>query len=166
MLFALVLLAGTSDQTGAFVEGGILLMRRHTLVFAVVAVAAVVLAGVQSAAQVTKGKERVLQTKSWMAGVNGPHCSALGKMLKAGLSEEKQWSEAIQHAEILNESGHVLMADSRCPDKVWADASAQLREGSEQLLTALQARNASDAQTAFNDQVLKSCSSCHSAHKK
>ncbi len=78
--------------------------------------------GVPSSAQVKKGKELVLQTKNWTAGVNLPHCSALGEILKAGISEDKAWSEAVQHAEVLNESGHVLMADSRCPDKVWADA--------------------------------------------
>jgi hypothetical protein len=134
--------------------------------FAVVISATIVLMSVQSSAQVKKGKERVLQTKNWMAGVNLPHCSALGKMLKEGLSDDKAWSEAVQHAEVLNESGHVLMADSRCPDKVWADAATQLRDGSAAMLKALNARSSSDAKAAFDGQVLKSCSGCHEKHKK
>ena len=141
-------------------------MNRLPLMCAVIVCGAIAFAGAPASAQVQKGKERALQTKNWMAGVVFPHCSTLGKMLKAGLTEEKQWSEAIQHAEILNESGHVLMADARCPDKVWADASKQLREGSAALLQALQAKNASTAQAAFNDQVLKACSSCHGTHRK
>jgi len=66
-------------------------------------------------------------------------------MLKQGLSDDKTWSEAAEHAEVLNELGYVLMADSRCPDKVWADAGAQLRGGSGTMLKALEERNASDA---------------------
>jgi hypothetical protein len=141
-------------------------MRRTSFVFALVVTIVIIFVGVSSQAQVTKGKERVLQTKSWMAAVNFPHCSALGNLLKAGLSEEEQWIEAIQHAEILNESGHVLMADSRCPDQVWADAAKQLREGSAGVLKALEAKNSSDALAAFNGEVLKSCSNCHAVHKK
>ena len=108
----------------------------------------------------------MLQTKNSMAGVNLPHGSALGKMLKEGLSDDKAWSEAVEHAEVLNKLGYVLMADSRCPDKVWADAAAQLRDGSGAMLKALEERNASDAKAAFDGQVLKSCSGCHEKHEK
>ena len=68
-------------------------------------------------------KERPLLTKSWMAEINQPHCARLGEILKSGPSGDQEWAEATRHAEVLNESGHVLMADSRCPDKVWADAA-------------------------------------------
>ena len=138
--------------------------KRFAIVAALVAVAALLVA--QIPAQVKAGKERPLLTKSWMAGVNQPHCARLGEILKAGPSTEAEWAEAARHAEILNESGHVLMADSRCPDKAWADASTQLREGAAAVLTAIEAKNASSAQEAFSGQLLKSCGSCHKAHKK
>ena len=77
----------------------------------------------------------------------------------------KEWAEAARHAELLNEAGHVLMADGRCPDKVWADAATQLRDGSDAVLAALNAKNATGAQSAFNDTLVKACASCHAVHK-
>ena len=119
----------------------------------------------ESPAQVEKGKTQPLTTKSWMSGINGPHCKRLKEILDAGPSDEKAWSEAAMHAEILNEASHVLMADGRCPDKAWADAATQLREGSAQVLDAVQAKNTEDARTAFGV-LVGSCGSCHKAHKK
>jgi cytochrome c556 len=124
-----------------------------------------VFGGGPTSAQVKKGKTQLLETKNWMKGVNGPHCTSLKKLLDAGPSDEKTWSEAAQHAQILNESGHVLMADGRCPDKVWADAAKQLREGSAAVMTAIDARNTAGAQAAFGEMV-QACGSCHKAHKK
>jgi hypothetical protein len=121
--------------------------------------------GSESQAQVKKGKSQPLLTKSWMSGINGPHCKRLKEILDAGPSDEKAWSEAAMHAEILNEASHVLMADGRCPDKVWADASTQLREGSAQVLTAVHAKNTDEARSAFGV-LVGSCGSCHKAHKK
>ena len=128
-------------------------------------VSLVVLVGSESQAQVKKGKTQPLLTKSWMSGINGPHCKRLKEVLDAGPSDEKSWSEAAMHAEILNEAGHVLMADGRCPDKVWADASKQLRDGSAQVLAAVHAENTDDARAAFGEMV-KACGSCHETHKK
>jgi len=48
-------------------------MKKFLCGFAVVISATIVLMSVQSSAQVKKDKERVLQTKNWMAGVNLPH---------------------------------------------------------------------------------------------
>jgi cytochrome c556 len=123
------------------------------------------LALLPSAAQIQKGKTRPLETKQWMKAVNGPHCSALGKLLKEGPAGDEGWAMAAQHAQLLNESGHVLMADGRCPDAVWADACKQLRENSESVLKAVDARNTAEAQTAFQG-ILGACKTCHSAHRK
>ena len=117
----------------------------------VVAAVMILILGVQTSAQVKQGKERPLQTKSWMAEINQPHCARLGEILQSGPSSDKEWAEAARHAELLNEAGHVLMADGRCPDKVWADAATQLRDGSDAVLAALNAKNATGAQSAFND---------------
>lgn len=127
---------------------------------------AVLCLAVPAAAQVAQGKTRPLQTKTWMKTVNGPQCSALGKAIKAGPADDKAWAEITGYAQMLDEAGHVLMADGRCPDKVWADASKQLREGAEAVLKAAAAKNATDAQAAFSGSVLASCKACHAAHKK
>lgn len=116
-------------------------------------------------AQIQKGKTRPLETKTWMRCVNGPQCTSLGKLLQAGLTDDKSWQEARANAEMLAESGHVLMADGRCPDATWADATKELREGSEAVLKALDAKDAAGAQKEFQ-RVAASCKACHTAHKK
>ncbi|MEZ5399476.1 MAG: hypothetical protein R2729_07385 [Bryobacteraceae bacterium] len=121
--------------------------------------------GAMLTAQVQKGKTRPLETKIWMKAVNQPHCGALAKQLKAGISDDAGWAEAKMHAEMLAESGHVLMADGRCPDSTWANASKDLREGSEATLKAIEAKNLAQANTEFA-RVLSSCKGCHTAHKK
>lgn len=116
--------------------------------------------------QVQKGKTQPLLTKYWMRGVNGPHCTALNNLLKEpGPADEKAWETAAQHAAVLNESSHVLMADGRCPDATWAQATKQLREGSEAVLKAIEAKNPAEARAAFAG-VLQGCKTCHDAHRK
>jgi hypothetical protein len=134
-------------------------MRRTLTVIA----AALLVSGL--AAQVQKGKTRPLETKVWMKAVNQPHCGALAKMLKAGITDDKSWDEARLHAQMLAESGHVLMADDRCPDATWANASKDLREGAEATLRAIEARDTARADSEFA-RVLGACKGCHSAHKK
>jgi len=120
--------------------------------------------GASGSAQIKQGKTRPLETKMWMKGVNGPHCSALKKVLDAGPADDEAWAAAKMHAQLLNEAGHVLMADGRCPDAVWADASKQLREGSDAVLKAIEAKNVADARSSFQG-VLGACKTCHGAHK-
>ncbi|MBI3680099.1 MAG: cytochrome c [Acidobacteria bacterium] len=130
--------------------------------------AAIVIAGLaatHAAGQIQKGKTRPLQTKVWMKTVNQPHCGALVKMLKAGITEDSGWAEAAAHAQMLTESGHVLMADSRCPDTTWANAAKDLREGSEAMLKAIEAKD-SAAASADLQKVLGACKACHAAHRK
>ena len=124
------------------------------------------LAVLSVSAQIQKGKTRPLETKMWMKAVNGPQCSNLAKLLKAGPADDKQWAEVMMNAEMLNEAGHVLMADGRCPDKVWADAAKQLHEGSEAVLKAAETQNTAEALSALNNSVLAACKSCHGVHRK
>jgi len=116
-------------------------------------------------AQIKKGKARPLETKIWMRNVNGPFCTDLGKLLKEGPADDKAWAKATEDAQLLSEAGHVLMADGRCPDAAWADAAKQLREGSEALLKALEAKDVAAARDQFA-QVTGACKACHSAHRK
>ena len=71
-------------------------------------------------AEVTKGNSRAAATKYLMKGILVANCGPLGKMLKAGISDEKAWDTAACHAACMNEMAHILMADGRCPDGVWA----------------------------------------------
>ncbi|MFN7922394.1 MAG: hypothetical protein U0Q16_19985 [Bryobacteraceae bacterium] len=130
----------------------------------VLTLTALALVMTQAVGQIQKGKTRPLETKVWMKAVNQNHCGALAKMLKAGISDDKGWAEAAVHAQMLAESGHVLMADGRCPDATWANASKDLREGAEATLKAINAKDSAAASTEFQ-KVLGSCKSCHAAHK-
>ena len=70
----------------------------------------------QSFSQVKKGKARLMLTKHWMAGVQGPNCASLGKLLQdKGPADDKAWAQAEQHTALLNEASYVLMQDGRCP---------------------------------------------------
>ena len=53
--------------------------------------------------QVQQGKTRKAATKYLMRGVMKPHCSDLGKLLKAGPADDKAWDTAACHASCLNE---------------------------------------------------------------
>ncbi|MEK6233135.1 MAG: hypothetical protein N2C14_00330, partial [Planctomycetales bacterium] len=114
-------------------------MKRTLMIVGPLAAASLVLAVVFTTlaeGKVTKGDTRPLQTKTLMNHLIKPHCSAIGKGLKA---DEIDW-EALQiNAELLNESGHILMADKRCPDGDWAKASKTLSGCSDVLLAKIKA---------------------------
>ena len=111
--------------------------------------------------KVTKGESRPLKTKTLMGHVVRPNCGAVGKGLKA---EEVDWDALLANAELLNECGHILMADGRCPDKTWADAAKTLQGCSAVLAEKIAAKDAEGAQGAFSA-MTKSCAACHKAHK-
>jgi cytochrome c556 len=115
--------------------------------------------------QVTKGKKRPAETKYLMRGISQAHCAALGKMLKDGPADAKAWDTAACHATCLNELGHLLMDDGRCPDATWAGAAKGLREGSAALIAAAEKKDSDAAKAAFKT-VTDSCAACHKAHKK
>ena len=119
----------------------------------------------QSDAQIKKGKTRPLTTKRMMSGLIGPHIGTLRAGLQgAGPADDKAWEGLVVAAELLNESGHMLMEDGRCPDKVWADASKQMQEGTAAVLAKVEAKDAKGASEALM-MVNASCKACHTAHK-
>ncbi len=115
--------------------------------------------------QVKKGTTRPLQTKNLMKGVVAANCGALGKALEAGPADDDAWAAVCLHAELLNEAGHVLMADGRCPDGDWAGATKTLRECSGVVLEKAEAQDVDGAKEAFQA-MTKACGACHKAHKK
>ena len=84
-------------------------------------------------AQKTKGKTRPALTKYLMKGLVNPNCGALKKDLEA---EKPNWEDIELHAALLNEAGHILMDDGRCPDGDWAKAAKALQTQSAAVLAA------------------------------
>jgi cytochrome c556 len=137
-------------------------LRKVTLAGALMAALAV--AGVGSA-QVKQGKSRPVKTAQLMRGVMKPNCQALKKGLDGNPSEEA-WSELADNAALLNELSYLLMEDGRCPDAVWAEAASKtLRQGSADVLKAIDAKDLAAARTAFAN-MTKACSACHDKHKE
>ncbi len=123
-------------------------------------------AGVAVNAQVKKGKTRPLTTEFLMEGVVKPNCDALKKGLDAGPADDKAWHKLTVSAALLNEASYTLMDDGRCPDGVWADAATKaLRNGSADLLKALEAKDGAAAKSAFGA-MTKACKACHDKHKE
>ncbi len=116
-------------------------------------------------AQKTKGKERPAATKYLMRGIVQPNCAGIGGLLKeTGPADDKAWDTLACHASCLNELGHVLMDDGRCPDGVWAGATKSLREGTAAVLDAAGKKDLEAAKTAFKT-VTDACGTRHKAHK-
>lgn len=117
-------------------------------------------------AQKTKGKTRTAQTKYLMRGIMQPNCAALGQALKGdGPADDKAWDNAACNASCLNEMSFLLMDDGRCPDGVWAEAAkTTLRDGSAEVLVAVEAKDLAAAQAAFKN-LTGACAACHKAHK-
>ena len=113
-------------------------------------------------AQKTKGKTRAALTKQLMKGLVAANCGALKKDLDA---TELNWNDITLHAALLNEAGHLLMDDGRCPDAEWAKAAKALQAQSAAVLAAAEKDDAATAKAAFKDLTAQSCAICHAAHK-
>lgn len=116
-------------------------------------------------AQVKQGKSRPAKTKHLMKGLVAANCGALKKGLDAGPASDEQWEAVAIQASLLNEAGHALMADGRCPDGDWAGAAKTLQDCSAAVLKAIDAKDAEGAKSAFGE-MTKACAACHKAHKK
>jgi cytochrome c556 len=139
-------------------------MRTALCVIAAIAVA-VATAGVVQA-QVKKGKVRAMKTAQWMKNIMKPQCEALKKGLDAGPASDDSWEALSANAAMLNEASYLLMDDGRCPDGVWAEAASKtLRNGSADVLKAIEAKDVGAAKAAFGA-MTKSCAACHDKHKE
>jgi len=85
--------------------------------------------------------------------------------LKEAPDDDKAWEALATKAALLNEAGHILMADGRCPDGDWADAAKTLRECSAVVLKKIDQKDAEGAQIAFQA-MTKACAACHKVHRK
>lgn len=114
-------------------------------------------------AQKTKGKTRAALTKHLMKGIVAANCGELKKSLDADVPN---WEDISLRASVLNEAGHFLMDDGRCPDGEWAKAAKALQEQSSAVLAAAEKMDAKAAKDAFGKLTGESCAVCHKAHKK
>lgn len=113
-------------------------------------------------AQKTKGKTRAATTKQLMKGFVSVNCGDLGKALKA---EQVDWDEVALRASLLNEAGHLLMDDGRCPDGDWANGAKTVQKCSQVLLEKAEAKDVEGAQAAFKALTSQGCATCHNAHR-
>lgn len=109
------------------------------------------------------GKTRVASTEQLMEGLVNVNCGALAKQLK---SESPNWKKVGLYAAMLNESGHALMADGRCPDKVWAGSCKALKTHSATLIAKAKAKDINGVNNAFKSLTTQSCVACHNVHRK
>ncbi len=109
--------------------------------------------------------DRIVSIRNIMAGIHAPHCGGIAELLKGeGPKDDKTWDTLAMHAGLLNESGFLLMENKRCPDAVWAEATAQLRRGSLAVHAAAGKRDLNAAKEGFKE-VTAACGACHAKHK-
>ncbi len=137
-------------------------MKRFGIPIVCAAMAAVLTAGVLNAQSAKDA--RVATVHDIMNGIHKVHCTALKKALDAGPSDDEAWEKVAIHAAMMNESGHVLMQNKRCPDGVWAGACGTLREGSANVSAAAKKKDLDGAKAAFKA-MTGACSACHKKHK-
>ncbi len=141
-------------------------IRPSSRVLGVAVVVALSLGAGALQAQVKQGKTRPAKTGQLMKGIVKPNCGDAKKLSDAGPTSAEEWADLGVKAALLNEVSYSLMEDGRCPDGAWAEAAGKLlRDGSAGLLKAVEAKDAAAAKAAMGS-VLKSCKTCHEAHKK
>ncbi len=118
-----------------------------------------------STAKIQKGEKRPLLTKHLMSGLVKPFSGDLRKAIGEAKTDPEAWDDVIKLASLLNESSYIMMADKRCPDKVWADACKTLDTATKAVIKAANKKDAAAAGEAAKG-IGKSCGSCHKAHKK
>ena len=137
-------------------------MKLRLIVFGLLAVAVLSVAIPGSAQK--KGKTRPLTTSQLMAGLVKPQFVSLNKALEAGPKDEEAWKAVATSAALLNESAYTLMADGRCPDKIWEEGVKVLTRASNDVLKHIAAQDAASALEAFAG-IQQSCKVCHTEHK-
>lgn len=129
--------------------------------------AVLVVPSVGADAQTKKsGPSRPATIAQLMKGLVKPQNEALKKQLESAPAAEEAWESIALAAALMNEASYSLVEGRRAPDRIWQDAAVKLmRKGSDDLLRAVQARDA-DAAKAAASVVGRSCKACHDTHKK
>jgi hypothetical protein len=111
-----------------------------------------------------KGKSRPLTTSQLMAGLVEPQFVSLKETLEAGPKDDETWNAVAASAALLNESAYIILADGRCPDKIWEQGTKVLVDASNEVLKKIAARDAKGALEAHAG-IQQACKVCHTEHK-
>ena len=112
-----------------------------------------------------KKEPRIARVSDIMSGIHKPAMKAVRSVSEKTPETDKDWEKVRLGAALLNESGHLLMQNKRCPDGVWAGSCADLRASTADLALAVEAKNLESARTAI-DKIATSCKSCHAKHRE
>ena len=109
---------------------------------------------------------RVAEVKHIMAGIHKVHCGPAVELTRGdGPKDDKGWAELETHAALMNESGHVLMQNNRCPGAEWAQACATLQAGAAAVVKAAKAKDLAAAAAAAKE-MTSACKMCHKVYKE
>lgn len=112
-----------------------------------------------------KGKTRPLTTSQLMAGLVKPQLVVLQEGLKEAPKDDDAWKKLATAAALLNESGHIMMADGRSPDgDVWKQACKIMDEGTQKTLKLIAKKDAEGALASIGG-ITASCKHCHTEYK-
>ncbi len=135
----------------------------NVLLLAAALASAGLLFGAVRAEDKEKPKKRAASTEQLMEGIVSTNCGSLAKALK---EEKVNWKHVKLHAAMLNESGYLLMDDSRCPSGEWANGAKALRECSVVILEKADKEDAQGVKDAFAALQKQGCAVCHEKHRK
>ena len=113
-----------------------------------------------------KGKVRPLTTAQLMSGLVKPQLVAVqGHVAEEKAPEsDEDWTALTTSIALMNESSYIMMADDRCPDKIWADACEVLRKATEAGLQSAAQKDAAGVRESLAG-ITASCKACHAEHK-
>ena len=108
---------------------------------------------------------RVVEIKDIMAGIHKPAMDNVASIFKKAPETDEEWAKVALSARLINESGHLLMQNNRCPDAVWAKACSNLRAFTATYAKAAMKHDLAGAKAACA-QIGASCKSCHDQHRE
>ncbi len=140
-------------------------MRNCSWVVAMTALSTASVVALSARVAVADDTKRVVSVKQIMQGLVKPNCGAIGGLLEdAGPADDDAWGQVAMHAALLNETGHLLIQNNRCPSAVWADATRTLRGGAAKLADAAGKKDLAATRAAFKE-ATSACKTCHDEHK-
>lgn len=138
---------------------------KQRLVIAILALAVLTASLVLPGNAQKKGKTRPLTSSQLMAGLVKPQLVVLQEGLKEAPANDEAWKKLATAAALLNESGHIMMADGRSPDgDTWEQACRILDEGTQKTLKLIAKKDTEGARESIAG-ITASCKHCHTEYK-
>lgn len=141
-------------------------MKKFGWVAAVCAVALVMTFAAQKATSQKAEDERAAEVKHLMKAISESNMKRLVGAVKGEEPDsDEKWERIEASAAILNELGHLLMQNGRCPDATWAEATVKLRAGSAAAVKAAKAKDFAALRLTI-PAIGGGCKQCHDAHRE